>query len=186
MQTRLCLLALPAVFTCLAAWPSAPQPVADASQPPAFYHPHFRKVLECQISRGLTVTISYLTVTFDAKGAKKMKPGQAWHLAGATLETTADVLIGGQKVSAGKYALSVVKTEGEKWQLSLHQGQGFSRPGDDAQLLKTRSGASATLFEHMNIDVQPAGDKQHTRLHLDVRFDKLIASATIEVPKKEK
>ena len=162
----------------------APMPESiDASAP---RHPHFQKKLEARVSRDVTITVTYQTVTFDKAGAKKMKPGKSWHLAGATIETTSDVDIGGQKVAAGTYALSVMKAKGGKWNLTLHKGRGFSRPGQDAKVLKTRFMNNAPLFEHMNIDVQPAGDKEHTTLHLDVRFDKLLASATITVPKKEK
>ncbi len=85
-EHRLCLIALPAVFTGLAALPLDVRPDRDGSESAAFYHPHFRKLLECRVSRELKLTIRYQTVTFDAEGAKKMNPGQSWHLAGATIE----------------------------------------------------------------------------------------------------
>lgn len=151
---------------------------------PVVRHPHFPKTLECRVAKGLTVTIGYQTVTFDKEGAKKMKPGQAWHLAGATFATTGDLIIGGEKVPAGKYALSVRKTEGDGWELTLHEGHGFSRPqGDTVLALETKLDNKSLLYEHMNIDVQPAGDKAHTRLNLEVRFDTMWATALIEIPK---
>ena len=113
-----------------------------------------------------------------------LKPGQAWHLAGASFETSADVIMGGKKVEAGQYALSARKAKGGKWDLTLHEGRGFSRPGDDAIALDTTFDAKAPMYEHMSIDVQPAGDKENTRLNLEVRFDEMLASALIEIPKK--
>ena len=40
MNTRLCLIALPAVFTCLAALSSVVRPVLDTVEPASVYHPH--------------------------------------------------------------------------------------------------------------------------------------------------
>ncbi len=153
------------------------------SNAPAVPHPHFPKKLECRVSRDLTVAIRYQTVTFDKEGAAEMKPGQAWHLAGATFESTGDLIIGGKEVAKGQYALSARKTKGDGWELTLHEGRGFSRPkGDDVHALETKLDKKSMLYEHMNIDVQPAGDKEHTRLQLEVRFDKMGATTMIEVP----
>ena len=38
------------------------------------------------------------------------------------------------------------------------------------------------LFHQGRIDVQPSGDKKNTTLHLEVRFDKLLARTLIELP----
>ena len=152
-------------------------PVVDAP-----FHPHFPKRLECFVNKDVKITVRYQTVTFDRDGAAKMKPGQSWHLAGATLELSQDLRIGGRDVGKGRYALSARKTE-KGWELTLHEGRGFSKPGDDAIALQTTLDTEAPLFEHMNIDVQPAGDKEHTRVQLEVRFDTLKATTLIEVPK---
>ena len=147
------------------------------------FHPHFPKTLECQVTKDLKVTVRYQTVTFNAEGAKQMEVGKAWHLAGATFETSADLVIGGQKVKAGKLALSARKAKDDKWELVLHEGSGFStKIPADAHVLATECLRDAPLFEHLNIDVQPAGDKTHTRLHLVVNFDRLRATTSIEVP----
>ncbi|MEO6596760.1 MAG: DUF2911 domain-containing protein [Planctomycetota bacterium] len=151
-------------------------------QPP--FHPHFPKTLECTVSKDLKVTVRYQTVTFDAAGAEKMEAGKAWHLAGAVFETTADLVIGGRDVKAGKYALSTRKTKDKTWELTLHEGQGFStKIPENAHVLATKFTADSTLYEHLNIDVQPAGDKEHTRLQLEVHFDKMLATTLIELPK---
>ncbi len=150
-------------------------------QPMLLPHPHFTKTLNCQVSKGLEITMKHLTVTYNKKGAEKMAVGAAWHLGGAVFETTGDLLIGGQKVKAGKYALSARKAK-KGWQLTLHEGRGFSRPGEDAIVLKTDWRGGTLLFEHLNCDIQPGGDKKSTKLFLDVRFDKMLARVLIEIP----
>jgi len=144
-------------------------------------HPHFPKTLNCELSKRLTITLSHLTVTFDKEGAKKMPVGGSWHLAGATFESTGDLVIGGQKMKAGKYALSARKVK-KGWELTLHDGKGFSKPGEDAVALKTEWTENTLLFEHLNCDIQPGGDKEHTKLFLDVRFDTMLARVLIEIP----
>ncbi|MAD33307.1 MAG: hypothetical protein CMJ88_06070 [Planctomycetes bacterium] len=146
-------------------------------------HPHFPKTLICEIPQGPKITVRHLTVTFDAAGAAKMDAGEAWHLAGATFETDSDLVVGGKAVQAGMYALSARKAS-KGWTLTLHDGKGFSRPGDDAIVLETDFRAGGVLFEHLNCDVQPGGDKRSTRLFLDVRFDKMLARCAIDLPKK--
>ena len=159
----------------------APAVSPTPAAPP--FHPHFPKTLTCQVTKELTVTVGYQTVTFNAEAAEKLEPGKAWHLAGATFETSQGLVIGGRKVAAGKYALSARKTKDAKWELVLHEGRGFStKIGDDAHVLATEFTADAPKYEHLNIDVQPGGDKEHTRLWLDVRFDDLMARAQIELP----
>ena len=154
-------------------------PEAGAALP----HPHFPKTLICEVPKGPTITVKHLTVTFDKAGAAKMEPGQAWHLAGATFETDRDLIVGGRPVEAGKYALSARKAA-KGWELTLHAGKGFSRPGDDAVALETEFFEKSLKFEHLSCDIQPGGDKQHTQLFLDVRFDELLARCLIELPEK--
>lgn len=150
------------------------------------FHPHFPKTLTCQVTKECTLTVGYQTVTFDAKGAAAMEPGQAWHLAGATFETTRAVVVGEIEIPPGRYALSARKTEGGGWELVLHRGQRFStpKPGSDEEVLALAGTfqADAPLLEHLSIDIQPAGDKEHTRLFLEVRFDRLLVRSAITVP----
>lgn len=155
---------------------------APVPAPPPF-HPHFPKELTCRVTKDLTITVRYQTVTFDADAAKALEPGKAWHLAGAEFESSADLVIGGQEVKAGKYALSARKLPEQRWELVLHPGNRFgTKIGPDAHVLATTFVADAPKFEHLNIDVQPGGDKQHTKLYLDVRFDTLFAQAEIGIP----
>ena len=157
---------------------AAPRPAE-----PAPFHPHFPKQLTCRVTEDLTVAVGYQTVTFNAEAAAKLAPGKAWHLAGATFETSADLVVGGRKVPAGKYALSTRKSDAGGWELVLHEGRGFStKIGDDARVLDVEFADDAPLQEHLNIDVQPGGDKDHTTLWLEVRFDRLSARARIEIP----
>jgi len=153
-----------------------------ASHPaPRLPHPHFTKTLNCKIAKGLEVTLQHLTVTYDQDGAEKMAVGKAWHLGGASFKTSGDLLVGGQKVEAGDYALSARKAK-EGWQLTLHQGRGFSRPGEGAIVLDTKWSDGNLLFEHLSCDIQPGGDKKRTKLYLDVRFDRMLARVLIEIP----
>lgn len=161
----------------------APGDYAPAPLP----HPHFPKTLNCKLPKGLEITVSHMTVTFNKEGAKKMPVGGAWHLAGATFESTGDLVIGGQDVKAGKYALSARKTK-KGWELTLHEGKGFSRPkkGAAAFTLTTECTLDTVLFEHLNCDIQPGGDKENTKLFLDVRFDTMLARVLIEIPETPK
>ena len=144
-------------------------------------HPHFTKTVLCDLSKTEHITIKHLTVTFDKDGAAKMKVGGAWHLGGCTFECDRDLIMGGQKVAAGSYALSARKAA-KGWQLTLHTGAGFSRPGDDAIAMQTEFVDKTLLFEHLNCDIQPGGDKKSTKLFLDVRFDTMLARVLIEIP----
>jgi len=175
-----------ALLSVLSIVPTEPPPAAAAANgsaallpPPR--HPHFQKTLECRISEQLQVTVRYQTVTFDQKGAEQLAPGKAWHLAGATFATSADLVVGGCEVKAGTYALSARKRDDKTWELVLHAGQGFStKIPADAHVLTTQFVGDAVRQEHLHIDVQPAGDKEHTRLQLEVRFDTLLATALLE------
>jgi len=150
-------------------------------------HPHFPKTLNCKLSKGLDITVSHLTVTFNKEGAKKMPEGGSWHLAGATFESTGDLVIGGEDVAAGKYALSARKSK-LGWELTLHEGPGFSRPKKDGVVfaLKTECTLDTLLFEHLSCDIQPGGDKENTKLFLVVRFDTMLARVLIEIPEAPK
>jgi hypothetical protein len=153
-------------------------------------HPHFRKVIDCELKRNEHLKVSHITVTLDKAGAKKMAVGDGWHLGGAELETDLALKIGGHDVAPGKYALSARKTA-KGWALTLHKGAGFSRfKKKDGTLveglmdLKTEFVADSAEFEHLSCDVQPGGDKKSTQLFLDVRFDTMLARCLIELPAK--
>ena len=85
-------------------------------------------------------------------------------------------------MAAGRYALNARRTA-DGWELVLHTGKRFSTKfGEDAHVLATTVDDKAPLFEHLCIDVQPSGDKKNTTLHLEVRFDQLLARTLIELP----
>ena len=168
----------------LLAFALVPAPESLESEAP--YHPHFQKRLEARVARDTTITVTYQTVTFDKAGAEKMKPGQAWHLANAHLETSGDLTIGGQEIEAGRYSLKARKAKKGGWELVLDAPSRFSsKISDAAHGLETDFDGKAAMFEHLNIDVQPAGDKKDTTLYLDVRFDAMLARAVIELPEKK-
>jgi hypothetical protein len=171
------------VGTILAAAVSLSFMPLDSATPMPAVHPHFPKTLTCKVTPQLTVTVGYQTVTFNAKAAEALEAGKAWHLAGATFETTGDLIIGEREVPAGRYALSARKVGAKAWELVLHQGGGFStKIGADAHVLKTAFADGQPVWEHLNIDVQPGGDKKNTQLYLDVYFDSLRARALIQIP----
>ena len=172
----LCLLTLALPFASAVA--PSPAPV----HPHFSNHPHFSKTVEVQLP-GMTLTVNHITVTFDKKGAEAMKPGGAWHLGGAQFDTSADVKIGGVDVAAGSYSLKVRKNDDDGWDLVLDEPTRFvSRISKQAKALKTAYDDDAPLFEHLSIDIQPAGDKSSTQLFLDVRFDRRLARCLIELP----
>jgi hypothetical protein len=74
------------------------------------------------------------------------------------------------------------------WELTLHDGKGFSRPKKDTAVfaLQTECTLDTLLFEHLNCDIQPGGDKENTKLFLDVRFDTMLARVLIEIPETPK
>ncbi len=82
---------------------------------------------------------------------------------------------------AGTYALSARKAK-KGWDLALHEGKGFSSLPEDGIVLKTEWQDGTLLFEHLNCDIQPGGDKKSTKLFLDGRFDKMLARVLIEIP----
>ena len=169
------------VSAALVADPGMVRGLLGDYQPMPLPHPHFTKTLNCKLAKGLEVTLQHLTVTYDKLGAQKMAVGKAWHLGGATFQISGDLLVGGQKVKAGSYALSARKAK-KGWELTLHEGRGFSRPGEDAIVLETDWTDGTLLFEHLCCDIQPSGDKLSTKLFLDVRFDQMLARVLIEIP----
>lgn len=182
-RTRLAAVAALCVIPLSVAFIGPAAPAPGSYTPAPLPHPHFVKTLNCKINKSVTITMNHLTVTYDKKGAEKMAVGASWHLGGAAFETTGDLVIGGQKVKAGKYALSARKAA-KGWELTLHEGRGFSRAkeGDDVHVLKTDFQDGTLLFEHLSCDIQPGGDKKSTKLYLDVRFDKMLARVLIELP----
>ncbi|MBK8097474.1 MAG: DUF2911 domain-containing protein [Planctomycetes bacterium] len=146
-------------------------------------HPHFQKKIECRLADDLVITLTHLTVTFNREGEAKLPAGRSWHLANAHLETTGDVRIGGHDVKAGKYALKGRKTEAGGWELMLDDAGRFqAKIGANAKALATEFVATAPLREHLDIDIQPSGEKTSTTLWLEVWFDTRLARTKIELP----
>jgi len=183
-RSRLAAIAALCLIPVSVALVGASTPEPGVYEPAPLPHPHFTKTLNCKLGKGLPeITMNHLTVTYNKKGAEAMAVGKSWHLGGAAFETTGDLVIGGKKVKAGKYALSARKAK-KGWDLTLHEGRGFSRAkeGADVHVLKTAWQDGQVLFEHLNCDIQPGGNKKSTQLFLDVRFDKMLARVLIEIP----
>ncbi len=146
-------------------------------------HPHFSKKVVVELSDDLTITVSHITVPFSAKRAADLPAGGSWHLGNAHIETTAPISVGGVEVAAGKHAIKASKLLEGGWELVLDAPGRFQRQISDAGVpLTTEFEKGTTVYEHLSIDVQPAGDKENTRLWLDVRFDAMLARVPIEIP----
>ncbi len=155
--------------------------------PTAIRHPHFPKKVELSLGFGgqaPKLTVSHLTVTFDAAGFEKMPTGGSWHLANGKFETGVDLTVGGQEVAKGSYRLLARKVESGDWELVLDpKGDDFSNTiSDEALALETDFQQDRPLHEHMRIDFRPTGDQTDTTLHLEVHFDTFAAVCVIEVP----
>lgn len=152
----------------------------------AFAHPHFPKTVEMKL--GMTddapsIKVSHLTVTFDQALFDKTKDGDVWHMAGASLDTTADVKIGGHAVAKGHYRLLTRKAKNGEWELVLDAGgKAFSRDlSDQAFALATTFEKGQPVQEHLRLDLQPSGDKHATVLNLEAHFGEFKATSKIEV-----
>ncbi len=153
----------------------------------AALHPHFSKKIECKLPGDVTITITHITATFDAKGAEKMEPGGSWHLGNAHIEFSDALTIGGEIFEEGKYALKVRKVKGGDWELVIDKpGRFKAKITDGGQALETEYLAKGATFEHLSIDIHPAGEKKATTLNLDVRFDTKLARCEIDLPEPKK
>src|SRR5690606_24161942 len=157
--------------------------------PAALRHPHFPKTVSLRL--GLeedapALSVSHLTVTFDAEGFSSLEEGGAWHLANARLDTPVDLVVGGQAVAAGGHRLLARKAVGGEgaWELVLDpEGKPFSSViSSHAVALDTRFLRDRPRQEHLRVDLQPTGDEDETTLFLEVHFDTYLARAVVEFP----
>lgn len=152
----------------------------------AIAHPHFPKIVTMRMGfekDAPTIQVEHLTVTFNKDGFEKAKAGDTWHLAGAKLTSELDVEIGGKAIAKGEYALLTRKTEKGEWELVLDpEGKPFQRTlSEKAIALATKFETGKPVQEHLRIDLQPSGDKEHVALNLEVHFDQYQATATVAV-----
>ncbi|MEM7203347.1 MAG: hypothetical protein AAF628_23995 [Planctomycetota bacterium] len=90
---------------------------------------------------------------------------------------------GGVDVPAGKYSAKARKTDDAHWELVLDAPSRFSRKlSDDAKPLQTHFAADHPDFEHLSLDIHPAGDKDQAKLFLDARFHTQLARVEIVLP----
>lgn len=159
--------------------------LALAASAAALAHPHFPKRVEMALAMkpdAPRLAVEHLTVTFDAEAAGKMQEGDTWHLAGAKLEVPVTLKIGGKTVEDDDYRLLVRKTK-DAFELVIDMaGKRFDNAlSPEAIALETKFERDQPLAEHLHIDLQPAGDKEHVALFLEVRFDTMKATARIEL-----
>ena len=159
---------------------------ADAPAPPLMVlHPHFAKSVEVTLrNQDLKITATHLTATFNRKGFEEMKVGKGWHLANGHLTFTKPLKIGGQAFEAGTYSLKARHKGEKKWELVLDSKSRFSsRFTEAAKGLEGSFGKSPLKREHLHIDIQPSGDKDNTKLYLEVHFDEYLLRTPIEIEK---
>ncbi len=158
----------------------------------AIAHPHFPKTVEMKLGftkDAPTIKVSHITVSFDQALFEQTKEGDVWHLGGASLETSADVKIGGHEVGKGSYRLLTRKTKSGDWELLLDKGgKPFSKDlTPDAFAIATTFEKGQPKHEHLQLDLQPSGDKSATVLNLEAHFGEFRATSKIDVPEtKEK
>ena len=156
----------------------------------AIAHPHFPKKVEFSLGFGADapkLSVSHLTVTFDKAAFEAAKEGEVWHFANGHLSVPLDLKIGGKDVKKGEYRLLTRKTKDGNWELVLDPGgEPFQRElSKDAFALETTFTAKQPIQEHLRLDLQPSGDKEHTALHLEAHFDQYVATTKIELPATE-
>jgi hypothetical protein len=145
-------------------------------------HPHYPRKVEIELPGGQSMSVSHLTVTFDKEGFEKTPAGGTWHLANGQFETTASVKLGGQTLEPGKHSLKARKRDDGTWELVIDAPGRFAKKlTAAARPLKTDFVQKAPLMEHLSIDIHPSGDKEHTRLWLNVHFATYIARTAIEL-----
>lgn len=150
-------------------------------------HPHFSKSVEIVLPRpagtAVTLTVTHLTATFDKKGFENMKRDGVWHLANAHFQTTDEVEVGGKKIAPGKYRILARKVDEKSWTLMLDKAGKFSlEVSDKAVVLTSDFKSNAVMQEHLQIDINPSGDKKSTVVNLEVSFDQYRATAAIRIP----
>ena len=163
----------------------APPPATAAVTTAALVHPHYPKTVSMHLGFGEDapkLSVSHLTVTYNADGAEQMAVGAAWHLANSKFVTPVDVTVGGQALSAGTYRVLARKLEGGDWELVLDpEGKDFSREiSERAVTPKCRFLKEQPRSEHLRLDLQPAVDKSDTTLWLEVHFDTYTARCLVE------
>lgn len=156
----------------------------------AFAHPHFKKTVEMALGSAADapkLSLSHLTVTFDKAGFEAAKEGAVWHFANGHLTVPVDLKIGGKDVKKGEYRLLTRKLKDGNWELVLDPGgDAFKRElSKDAFAIDTTFTAKQPVQEHLRLDLQPSGDKEHTSINLEAHFDQYLATAKIELPAAE-
>ncbi|MFG0319762.1 MAG: hypothetical protein ACF8XB_21000 [Planctomycetota bacterium JB042] len=179
------MLALVPILLALLALLAPPPPAAAVVR-----HPHFPKTVELALGfsdDAPRVSVSHLTVTFDADGFESMAAGGTWHLANARLRTPVDLIVGGRAVAPGEHRLLARKEEGGDWELVLDPtGKPFSRElSEEAVALDTEFLRDRPRHEHLRIDLAPTGDGDDTTLRLEVHFDTYVARCAVEIPGEE-
>lgn len=162
----------------MAALGSAQQDKAARPSPPA--------KASCALADGKTITVDYSSPR--AKGRKifggLVPYGEVWRTGAneaTTFVTTADLMVGGNHVSAGSYTIFTVPNK-DKWTLIISKktgewGTDYPGPGNDLARIEMKASASPAAVENFTI----AFDK--TSGGCTLRMDWETTRASVDIAK---
>lgn len=116
----------------------------------------------------VTLTIDYSSPSVNGREiyGKLVAYNKVWRTGAneaTTFEVSSDVLVEGQKLAAGKYALFTIPGE-EEWKIILNsqadQWGAYNRSADkDVLTVSVKPGATKALVEKMTINIATKGDQ---------------------------
>jgi hypothetical protein len=126
---------------------------------------------KCDLPGGKSITVDYSSPRVKGRkifGADIVPYGEVWRTGAneaTTFVTTADVMVGGKHVPAGKYTIFTVPNK-DKWVLIISKKTGewgIPYPGADSDLLRADMNASSTSTPVENFTIAfDKGDKDCT------------------------
>jgi hypothetical protein len=139
---------------------------------------------KCDLAAGKSITVDYSSPR--AKGRKifgdVVPYGEPWRTGAneaTTFVTTADLMVGGQHVPAGKYTIFTIPNK-DKWTLIISKKTGewgIPYPGADSDLVRADMNASATSTPVENFTI--AFDKGAKDCTLRIEWENTRATVAI-------
>jgi len=139
---------------------------------------------KCDLAAGKSITVDYSSPR--AKGRKifgdVVPYGEPWRTGAneaTTFVTTADLMVGGQHVPAGKYTIFTIPNK-DKWTLIISKKTGewgIPYPGADSDLVRADMNASATSTPVENFTI--AFDKGAKDCTLHIEWENTRATVAI-------
>jgi hypothetical protein len=98
------------------------------------------------------------------------------------LKLSGDIKAGSVSVSAGEYAIGVVKKSGDEWGMALHPGSiAYGESADMSKLIKLDSSYSKASHttEHMLIDISPGSGERAGSAVLTLHYGSMFLVGTL-------